>query len=102
MCRILGPHLFMPAPGRPQGVAGLGEALIGRLLRLLEAGMAAPGDVLGDVTGIVTRLGDRGAAVRWGRLVLQHVAQRRHLLRYRPRTPGDPGPVGRGSCVGCE
>lgn len=46
--------------------------------------------------GLGARLRDRRAAIQWGQLVLPHVAQRHHLLRYRPRSPSDPGPVRRG------
>ncbi|MFF1482118.1 hypothetical protein ACFVYD_31970 [Streptomyces sp. NPDC058301] len=96
ICRILGPDLFTPVPGSALRAAELGDALSLQLLQLLEAGTVAPGDVLLDVTGIVTRLRDRSAAIQWGQLVLQHVAQRHHLLRYRPRSPSDPGSVRRG------
>lgn len=83
----------------PASPSALGDALASQLIALLRDGQIRAGDVLLDHVALVTQLGGRAAAARWAQLVIEHVAKRYGLLRYRRRWPGDP--VGRRSqeCV---
>ncbi|MGW2654382.1 hypothetical protein ACWC1D_12120 [Streptomyces sp. NPDC001478] len=100
------PHVSLPGPRRagaaelaaaeltpvsgPVSPALLGDALAEQLIGLLRAGRIRSGDVLIDHVALVTQLGGRQAAARWAQLVIEHVAKRYGLLRYRMRRPDDP------------
>ncbi|MFJ4866800.1 hypothetical protein [Streptomyces sp. NPDC088748] len=85
----LSPTELVPLDG-PASPSSLGDALAWQLIELLQAGRIRPGDVLIDHVALVTKIGGREAAARWAQLVIQHVATRYGLLRYRRRRPGDP------------
>ncbi|MFJ2101485.1 hypothetical protein ACIOHR_30430 [Streptomyces anulatus] len=85
----LSPAELTPLTG-PVSPALLGDALAEQLIGLLKTGRIRSGDVLIDHVALVTKLGGRAAAARWAQLVIEHVAKRYGLLRYRRRRPGDP------------
>ncbi|WP_435060348.1 hypothetical protein [Streptomyces sp. bgisy060] len=85
----LSPAALVPLEG-PVSPSSLGDALAWQLIGLLKAGRIRAGDVLIDHVALVTKIGGRRAAARWAQLVIQHVATRYGLLRYRRRRPGDP------------
>ncbi|MFB7836249.1 hypothetical protein [Streptomyces sp. NPDC056056] len=85
----LSPAALVPLEG-PVSPSVLGDALAWQLIELLRAGRIRAGDVLIDHVALVTKIGGREAAARWAQLVIEHVAKRYGLLRYRRRRPGDP------------
>ncbi|MGW2109415.1 hypothetical protein [Streptomyces sp. NPDC001948] len=85
----LSPAELVPLDG-PVSPSSLGDALAWQLIELLKAGRIRAGDVLIDHVALVTKIGGRAAAARWAQLVIEHVAKRYGLLRYRRRRPTDP------------
>ncbi|MFK4220231.1 hypothetical protein [Streptomyces sp. NPDC020880] len=90
--RELSPRDLVALEG-PVCPSSMGDALAHQLIAHIHAGRIRAGDVLIDHVALVTQLGGRAAAARWAQLVIEHVARRYGLLRYRRRRLGDP--VGR-------